>query len=82
MGTLTAELRDNDEIMAMIHTALGDHDAALTRLEQAMDKDFVFRLSSHPAYGPLHNYPRFHTMLARMQLGCTYQGYRHTCVPL
>ena len=82
MALLTAEHRENLESMALIHAGLGDVEIALDFLEQAMDKDFVYRLSSHPGYVPLHDHPRFHRLLARMKLACTFEGYRHTCEPL
>ncbi len=79
---LTTGHRENHELMAIIYAALGNLELSLEHLEQAFDKDFVYELSSNPLYAPLHNHPRFHALLARMQLVCTYEGLRHHCEPI
>jgi tetratricopeptide (TPR) repeat protein len=82
LDLLTDAQRADEETMAQIHVALGEHERALELLQQAMDKDFVWRLSSHPVYWPLHSYRQFEVMLGRMGLDCKYIGSRHECEPI
>jgi eukaryotic-like serine/threonine-protein kinase len=56
---------------ALIHTGLGDHDAALTRLEHALEERSVGMafLRVEPRLDPLRSDPRFATLLEKTGLG-------------
>ena len=68
------------EHRAKVHAWLGEEEQALNLLEEQVEsRGFVFRLSSDPAYRPLHYEPRFHRLLAKMGLSCGYFDARHEC---
>ena len=54
--------------LAMVTLALGDHDQALSWLQQAADERTVMMiyLDTWPAFDPLRSDPRFQTLLRRM----------------
>jgi hypothetical protein len=52
---------------AQVLAVLGDHDAALDRLEQAYDeRDQMELLKVSPYYDPFRSHPRFQQLVARV----------------
>jgi tetratricopeptide (TPR) repeat protein len=57
-------------LVAQIHLGLGDHEAALERLESAAARrcaDVVW-LKVHPVYDPVRGHPRFRALLETLRL--------------
>ena len=57
-------------LLAQIHLGLGNHEAALERLEQAAEQrsaDLVW-LKVHPIYDPIRGHPRFRALLGTIHL--------------
>ena len=57
-------------LLAQIHLGLGNHEAALQRLEEATDRrsaDLVW-LKVHPIYDPIRGHPRFRALLGAIHL--------------
>ncbi|HVO35985.1 MAG TPA: hypothetical protein VMT21_10490, partial [Gemmatimonadales bacterium] len=58
-------------LLAQIHLGLGNHDAALERLEEAAAlraADLVW-LKIHPIYDTVRGHPRFRALLTQLNLG-------------
>ncbi|MGQ0639499.1 MAG: protein kinase domain-containing protein [Gemmatimonadaceae bacterium] len=58
------------EGVAVIHTALGDHDTALTWLERAVAARGVglMFMAAEPMYEPLHNEPRYRQVIEQVKV--------------
>ncbi|MBK7930247.1 MAG: tetratricopeptide repeat protein [Bryobacterales bacterium] len=56
--------------LALVHTGLGEHDAALAHLEQGVDRREMplVQMKVHPGYDALRGQPRFEGLLRRMNL--------------
>jgi serine/threonine-protein kinase len=56
--------------IAYVHTALGDFDAAFAHLDRAVhDRDpNILGMKSNPIFDPIRDDPRYHALLAKMQL--------------
>jgi serine/threonine-protein kinase len=56
----------------LVHTALGDFDQALSKMERAVDQydswDLLFHIKAWPWLDPLRSDPRFEAILARLKI--------------
>jgi tetratricopeptide (TPR) repeat protein len=57
-----------DAYIAMIYVGLGDHDAAMTWLNEAYEARFKASILLHPAFDPLRSDVRFQDLLRRIGL--------------
>jgi Flp pilus assembly protein TadD len=58
------------EALALVHIALGSHEAAMDQLETAeqVASQWILFCAVNPRLAPLHPYPRFRALLDRMKL--------------